>query len=383
MSQIALKIIGSIALSVSVLTTSAQLHQSGKAAENRSITKEAILIDGTESTGRKDFGLKRDTSNPFIYPKNSLFIEILGCGGMYSLNYERLVFHRKRHAIYVRAGGGTYPWYQGTRWTFPILTNYRFALCKSVSFEAGIGGSYIHENKYWQSSTIKHDMFYLNGTFGFSFLIGRHFLIKTAFTPSISTSYYNPMPLSGGLSLGYSFGLPEHLRSSRAKRLYTAGREYTPVNSIYLELLGGGLLYSMNYERVYIRHKHHSMNNSAGYCFIKLFGNNYNIVPVFINYQYKISKVTSLELGLGIRGVASNQKRWNSQHESYPIRGIDLLGNIGFRYLLTDHLFVKTEIKPIIMNNSMLFINKVPNSIFHWIGLSFGYCWGEGKKRKL
>lgn len=320
-----------------------------------------------------------DSSYTFYFPKNSIFIEILGCGGLYSINFERLVFWKRRNALSMRVGGGMYPWLQATRWAFPVLVNYRFALSKSVSLEAGLGGSYIHESQFLQSSANEHDMLYLNGTIGFSFLIGKHFLIKTAFTPSISTSYFNPMPLSGGLSLGYSFGLPEHLRNSGTKRLFLAGRDYSPRNCVFIELLGGGYIYSANYERLYLFKPHHFLNNSIGYSILKIRGDFYHVVPVFINYQYKISTVTSIELGFGIKGVTSNALRWNAQNESSPVRGLDLLGNIGFRFLTTDHFFIKTNIKPLIMNNSELIKKGSPEAYLHWIGLSFGYCWGKGK----
>lgn len=327
--------------------------------------------------------IKCDSTQPLIFfPKNNIYLEILGCGGLYSLNYERLAFHNKRHAIYVRVGGGMYPWYQGTRWTFPVLVNYRIAINNSISIEAGFGGSYIHENKYWQSSTYKYDMLYLNGTIGFNFIVKKHFLIKTAFTPSISTSYYNPMPLSGGLSLGYSFGLPEYLRNYRASRFAASGRDFSPRNSIFLELFGGGYIYSLNYEHVYVAKKYHSLDNSIGYTFIKWRDSYYNVIPIFFNYQYKISLVTSIKFGLGIRGVASDALKWNAQNESYPVRGIDLLGNIGFRFLITNNLFIKTEIKPLIINNSELFSKDSKDSYMHWLGVSFGYCWGKGQNGK-
>lgn len=137
-----------------------------------------------------------DTLPKVNYQINSFFVEFLGSAAVWSFNYERTLFGNNKNNLSFRIGVGTIIEYT----VIPALINYELNLNKTISFETGIG-SLIRGND-------------VIGLIGFRFLISKHFLIRTSFTPSIyrfSTSavefgrskYFNPW---GGISLGYSFG---------------------------------------------------------------------------------------------------------------------------------------------------------------------------------
>lgn len=355
------------------------------------IKKNQEAINNTTQFQKKN-KINKDSAGCF-FPKNSIYFEFLGCGIIYSLNYERVLFQKNKNAMSLRIGASYWPqlFFESTWRTVPMLINYQRGINKVVSFEIGFGGSYIHYNyaPYNGIGGKKIDFFYFTYSAGFRFLINKHFLIKLDFTPSGPTINTHadkvvglPYAFSGGLSLGYSFGLPEHLQDKATLELKKGPREYTPLNSIFFEGFGSGIYYSLNYDRVVFHKKYHSINCRIGYSIFPLKYDFVNIVPLVINYQYKLSKITSLEAGLGVRYVVSKLKSRNPSnlHGYHPTNCVDIIGNIGFRYLINKHVYIKTEITPVVINTSKLAEKSSVLFYAQFFGVSLGYTWGNGKQ---
>jgi hypothetical protein len=85
-------------------------------------------------------------NNTFQLPYNSINIELLGNSYAFgSLNYERIVFHLKRHYISGRFGVGSLYMTDTYVFSSPILLNYIFNIYKVVSFEGGVGTTLFYQ----------------------------------------------------------------------------------------------------------------------------------------------------------------------------------------------------------------------------------------------
>ncbi len=155
-----------------------------------------------------------DTGKSFIsLPKNSIYLELLGCGVLGSFNYERIMYNKEDFSLSGRLGFFPacligFP-FSGKTWIFPVLINAQFHLSNVTTFEIGAGTSLIED---------VHPSIFGVGNVGFRFSIKNKFLIKIAITPIIwREHYYEYRPTykesyklkvfpSVGLSIGYSFG---------------------------------------------------------------------------------------------------------------------------------------------------------------------------------
>lgn len=76
--------------------------------------------------------------------RNTVFVEILGRGGLYSINYDRIVFCKKKTKVIIRGGFSFIPLSHwdglGGPWTVPMEMN--LLIGKKHHFECGIGISY-------------------------------------------------------------------------------------------------------------------------------------------------------------------------------------------------------------------------------------------------
>jgi hypothetical protein len=141
--------------------------------------------------------------------KNALYFELLGSGGLYSINYERNI-HRN---IYGRVGFGTWQVNDsfsmnpepGRITTIPLLITY---LSGHTNHHFELGGGLLLGNKkdYMGSSSIST----LNGYVGYRYqsFISKGFLFRIGIAPFISlneTNYPDSYFLSPGLSIGYNF----------------------------------------------------------------------------------------------------------------------------------------------------------------------------------
>ena len=141
--------------------------------------------------------------------RNALYFELLGSGGLYSINYERNI----NRNVYGRIGFGTWEVTDlfslnpepGRITTVPLLITY---LSGSTKHHFEIGGGFLLGNKkdFMGSSSI----FSLTGFLGYRYqsLISKGFLFRIGLAPFISlneTNYPDSYFLAPALSIGYSF----------------------------------------------------------------------------------------------------------------------------------------------------------------------------------
>ncbi len=326
------------------------------------------------------------------FPQNNIYIELLGnASAFYSLNYERLLYQHNRNAISLRAGVSYVPFFGSELTSFPILFNYNYFISKGVYFDAGIGGAYFLGNQY-----------NVIGNLGIRFLVKKHLLIRTAATFAIPTTepfYYIALvpPISGGLSLGYSFGLPENMRpktkiSTSVRKEKIQNSDIIPLNSVFIEGLGSGYYYSLNYERAFFSTNLHALNVRIGYtCFPYRYNwNYYNALPIQITFQNRISNKTIFEAGVGTRYTFNfiNKKKYQKyiemhhKAENLNIGKFDIIGSIGVRYLIMKNFFLKIAFTPTIIYNNLdnIYNDLRPIVICQFFSVSMGYSWGKGKQ---
>jgi hypothetical protein len=140
--------------------------------------------------------------------KNSIYIEVLGCGIFGSLNYERILFNKLGNAISSRIGYGFLP-INGYSHIIPLLVNYQTSINKAIVCEIGLGARYIYSKQGWGNPTYNNSLDIIGNT-GFRFLILKHILLKIDFTPQFTTSefiigYHGNPGIYFGFSLGTSF----------------------------------------------------------------------------------------------------------------------------------------------------------------------------------
>lgn len=121
--------------------------------------------------------------------KNSFYVEGFGNGGLFSVNYDRVLFSKSEHILIGRIGSGIL--------FNPLLLEFNYLYGKKHCLEQGIGAGFNFEGAW--------DMAY---RLGYRYLGNKGLLIRAAplihFEPTV-----NPMNVSlwGGLSLGYLFYL--------------------------------------------------------------------------------------------------------------------------------------------------------------------------------
>ncbi len=140
--------------------------------------------------------------------KNSIFIEVFGNGGLYSINYERNL----NSNLYGRFGFGRWAstdlsGFESKLTTFPVLITY---ITDHEKHHFEIGGGFLF-------GSIKEELSESEFIFDFSSFLGyrfqktdKGFLFRIGLTPLISlneTNYPDEIMLSGGISFGYHFRL--------------------------------------------------------------------------------------------------------------------------------------------------------------------------------
>ena len=155
-----------------------------------------------ESTLKKRWG---DSINYF--PTNSIYIELLGNYTFYTLNYERIVFQKKKNALNTRIGFGITVFFSHL-FAAPFTFTYQRYLANGVYFETGPGINYLYETDARHGGN--HLQLSLN--VGFRFLVAKRFLLRLCYSPRIPSGentlgVYTLVPFSIGLSIGGSWGL--------------------------------------------------------------------------------------------------------------------------------------------------------------------------------
>jgi hypothetical protein len=161
------------------------------------------------------FGYSQDTLEvtPRVYQKNSIYFELFGNALIYgSLNYERIVLHRKFFYLSVRAGigGGYIP--KATVFSFPLMVNTIFQVHKGGSVELGTGATMMfmgiedgeaNELGIWENGNAPIP----TGTIGYRYQAKKGFLLRVNFTPFTN---FEEFFYFVGISFGYSFNGKKH-----------------------------------------------------------------------------------------------------------------------------------------------------------------------------
>jgi len=135
-------------------------------------------------------------------------------------------------------------------------------------------------------------------------------------------------------------------------------------NSIYLEFLGNGMLYSINYDRMVA----YNFGGKIGLSYLSFHKGLYFegiktvIFPISVNYFIGEGS-SKLELGAGITLVNGTYNSWQLDH-SWGI--VFNFLNIGFRYQPTNGGFMFR------IFYSPMYVSFGSGGYHHWGGLSFG-----------
>jgi hypothetical protein len=147
------------------------------------------------------------------YSKNSLFIEFLGNGGLYSINYERNL----KSNFFGRLGIGHWSsnsfGVKTTVTSIPILLSYITGNKRShFEFGGGLLAGRLTDYSGFADNTDSASIFDLTGFFGYRYQksTGKGFLFRVGLTPFLSLDDKANYPekglsLSGGISYGYHF----------------------------------------------------------------------------------------------------------------------------------------------------------------------------------
>ena len=151
----------------------------------------------------------KDSLNKNAICKNSIYAELLGCGVLYSVNYERILFSKQGKSLSCRIGYAFLEITEGYTHIVPFVVNYQTSLNKSISFEIGLGTRYIYSKDVWAYPIYKNSFDFI-GNVGFRFIKFNHLLLKCDWTPQFTSSQFTiglhgiPM-IYFGFSIGYSF----------------------------------------------------------------------------------------------------------------------------------------------------------------------------------
>lgn len=140
-------------------------------------------------------------------------------------------------------------------------------------------------------------------------------------------------------------------------------------NSVYIELGGTGLIYSINYERNLIKGKTLYANARIG---ITAIPNDYYNVPLEL-ILLKGKKKSFIEVGLGYSPwIEPNSYKDNFRRESYTRVSHYFVPKLGYRYQKPKGGFLfKISVTPTIFYISDTYYN---NDFNLWGGISLGYC---------
>jgi hypothetical protein len=153
-------------------------------------------------------------------------------------------------------------------------------------------------------------------------------------------------------------------------------------NAVYMELLGNGFAYSLNYERLLLRDNLMTMRGRIGVTpgFVNLFKG--IAIPLEVNACFIENRGHALETGIGFTWFNGKSRYRNKDLElitSQPFNAVSLSVRVGYRYQLpgrgpvfragflpTFSVFSPDEVR----NNSFLPFGK---PFTPWGGLSAGY----------
>lgn len=142
--------------------------------------------------------------------KNSIYVEFLGNATLYSLNYERRIFHKKFLSVSARVGFSYFNWFGLNDNVFDVILNMTsvFKIYNRIYFELGSGATYF-TNTYYDEYYNNNSIFFIDFvcTAGLRIQNYNGFQWRLCFTPKFR-SYDNNSLMGmpwGGISMGYSF----------------------------------------------------------------------------------------------------------------------------------------------------------------------------------
>lgn len=133
---------------------------------------------------------QEDSSQPSKEVQNSLYLELLGNGIIYSLNYERMI----GDPFSVRLGASYFDFF-GPISTFPLLFNYNNALNENLSLQLGLGTTFVFEDENHVIPT---------SYIGLKVFDNSNKFYKIGLTP-FKENFQSRIIISGGLSFGAGF----------------------------------------------------------------------------------------------------------------------------------------------------------------------------------
>ena len=141
--------------------------------------------------------LAQDETNKAFFKKNSVYVEILGEGMLYSLNYERIVSNNGKFNTSVKIGGN----YLGDNLFFIPMGVSEIIGRKNHHLETGLGLS-----ASFFSESISEGYLWLTGRLGYRYQKpSGNFLFKAMYTPIIVASNVDGGLIWFGISVGYAF----------------------------------------------------------------------------------------------------------------------------------------------------------------------------------
>jgi hypothetical protein len=146
---------------------------------------------------------------------NSIQLDLLGHGGIYSLNYERVQFNGPRFKTVLRAGAGIYPAWQGDsgiRFKIPVTIHQLLTIAGGHHAELGAGFVFTNEYNFITlpfaarlQGVEEYAAFHLGYRYQHP---NRRLILKAGFTPFLGTFHKEVKPdfiPSAVYTVGYAF----------------------------------------------------------------------------------------------------------------------------------------------------------------------------------
>lgn len=147
-----------------------------------------------------------DTTN-YLFPRNSIYLELLGTSIVYSINYERSVYSFNNNNFSLKIGGSYFIYGMGNARTFIIGVNYKSFINKKLLFGLGTNVVFWNEVDYSMSSTNYDNYTYYNADISLMYIPQKSFFVKPSFILFFNNDYFiHKVQAYFGISIGFKFG---------------------------------------------------------------------------------------------------------------------------------------------------------------------------------
>ncbi len=142
-------------------------------------------------------------------------------------------------------------------------------------------------------------------------------------------------------------------------------------NTVYIEFLGNGILYSANYDRLLLKHNDDYFSFRAGVNFIPQLKNfsDYKVYGLILepNYLFAINAESFFELGMSI-------SLFKLQNEDYPSNLITFTPRIGYRYQTYDSgVFFRIGYTPVLPISADASLDNFHEPHMGYFAIGLGY----------